>query len=162
MQPKQNILSVVKMKWFSSRWCEGEVLCPHVKCRMFIPLFCFPSQIPFYTRALQGPVIPGHWIQIKTSTVFLWLNVQGRFYSESVACFFWNRDRSQILTTALYYTLQTPLSWGKQLTVRSGTSAAHSLVKCVGFERFKKTLQPVFRRENIGGRNTEKDKKRLL
>lgn len=69
------------MRLFSSRWCEGEVLCPHVKCSMFIPLFCSLSQIPFDTRALQGPVIPGHWIQIKTSPMFLWLSVQLPFFS---------------------------------------------------------------------------------
>lgn len=48
---------------------------------MFIPLFCSLSQIPFDTRALQGPVIPGHWIQIKTSPMFLWLSVRLPFFS---------------------------------------------------------------------------------
>lgn len=69
------------MRLFFSRWCEGEVLCAHVKCSMFIPLFCSLSQIPFDTRALQGPVIPGHWIQIKTSPMFLWLSVRLPFFS---------------------------------------------------------------------------------
>lgn len=87
----------------SSRWCEGEVLCPHVKCSMFIPLLCSLSQIPFDTRALQGPVIPGHWIQIKTSPVFLWRSLQlPPFFLQSVPYSFWKWKGRQTLTAALH------------------------------------------------------------
>lgn len=58
---------------------------------MFIPLPCSLSQIPFDTRALQGPVIPGHWIRIKTSPgffVFFLTLCSAPLFSSASCCFF--------------------------------------------------------------------------